>query len=147
MANKWEMLDPDTKRLLARQMMAGKDSNPDNLRRAMEILARDPNKVNALMQDAGIDENEHELDDAEPDYQDGGEGNISDDIEEMLAQHSSADMQETGRVSSEIPPPESGENLQAYTQRLMMMMQDRGGRATQRAMGGQNTGNMVEEDE
>lgn len=147
MANKWETLDPETKRMLAKQMMVGKESSPDNLNRAMEILARDPNKVDALLQDAGIDEDSHELDDAAPDDQGGGEGSIDDDIEQMLAQHSSADMQETGRVASEIPPPESGENIQAYMQRLMALMSQGHGRARQKAMGGQNSGNMVEEDE
>jgi hypothetical protein len=146
MANKWETLDPDTKRMLARQMMSGKDANPDNLNRAMEILARDPRKVEEMLQDAGVDNNDMELDDTAPD-QDEREGGISDDIEQMLAQHSSADMQETGRVASEIPPPEPGESMQAYTQRLMALSSQGSGRARQKAMGGQNTGNVVEEDE
>jgi hypothetical protein len=143
MANTWEQLDPDTKRKLARQMMSGKEANPDNLNRAMEILARDPRKVDELLQDAGIDQNAHELDDTAG----GDEGGISDDIEQMLAQHSSADMQETGRVASEIPPPEAGESMQAYTQRLMALMSGGSGRARQKNLGGQNTGNAVEEDQ
>lgn len=146
MANTWEQLDPDTKRKLARQMMSGKEANPDNLNRAMEILARDPRKVDEMLQDAGIDHNAHELDDTASDH-DGDEGGISDDIEQMLAQHSSADMQETGRVASEIPPPEAGESMQAYTQRLMTLMSKGPGRARQKNLGGQNTGNAVEEDQ
>jgi hypothetical protein len=144
MANTWEQLDPDTKRKLARQMMSGKEANPDNLNRAMEILSRDPRKVDEMLQDAGIDQNEHELDDTTPDEQ---ESSVSDNIEQMLAQHSSANMQETGRVASEIPPPEAGESMQAYTQRLMTLMSKGPGRARQKNLGGQNTGNAVEEDQ
>lgn len=143
MANTWEQLDPNMKRQLARQMMSGKSSNPDNLNRAMEVLAQNPNKVKELLQETGVEQDDMELTDAAPDEE---QSSIDDNIERALSQHGSADMQETGRVASDIPPPEPGEDIQAYMQRLMMMMQDKGGRATQKAMGGQASGNVMEED-
>jgi len=102
--------------------MAGKPSNPDNLNRAMEILARDPKKLDEAMQACYGDTGDQEMTEAAPD----AEGSIEDNVQDALAQESSADMQQTGRVASDIPPPESGEDMQQYVMRLMELMQSGG---------------------
>jgi hypothetical protein len=68
------------------------------------------------------DTGDQEMTDAAPD----AESSIEDNVQDALAQESSADMQQTGRVASDIPPPEQGEDMQAYVQRLMALMQSGG---------------------
>lgn len=143
MSNTWEQLDPQMKAKLARQLMVGKPVNQDNMNRAMEILANDPRKVDEMMQDAGIDSGDHDLPDAQVDDTEGGEeeGSIDQAVEDSLANSSSADMQQTGKVASDIPPPEPGEDIQAYLRRLIAMQAPGANKV------GQPTGPAVEDDE
>jgi hypothetical protein len=126
-ANTWDTLDQTEKVKLARHLMAGKPSNPDNLNRAMSILAHDPKKLDEAMQACYGDTGDQEMTDAAPD----AESSIEDNVQDALAQESSADMQQTGRVASDIPPPEQGEDMQAYVQRLMALMQSGGRKSGQ----------------
>lgn len=130
MANTWETLSQDEKMQLARHIMAGKPSNPDNLNRAMNILAQNPKKLDEAISDVYGDDGA-QLQDAEPEAED---ASIEDNVQDALAAEGSADMQQTGRVASDIPPPDEGENIQEYMMRLQQLMQG-GGRGQAQASG------------
>jgi hypothetical protein len=90
--------------------------------------------VDELLQELEIDTNDLELDDTAPEAG-SEEGSIEDNVEEMLAMNSSADMQETGAVASKLPPPEEGEDIMAYYRRIQGMGNMQGA-ARRKMMGG-----------
>lgn len=119
MANTWETLSQDERMKLARHIMVGKSSSPENLNRAMSILASNPKKLDEAISECYGDDGA-QLQDAEPTAD---EPSIEDNVQDALAAEGSADMQQTGRVASEVPPPEEGENIQEYMMRLQQLMQ------------------------
>lgn len=133
MANTWDTLPPEVKQKLARHMMEGKEQSPDNMNRAMKILSQDPRKVDEEMKACYPDDTAHSLPDTQTDDgdQEGGDmqGDIEAEVERGLSQEGESDVQQTGRVANDIPPPEQGESMQAYIVRLAQMAQgETGGR-------------------
>jgi hypothetical protein len=118
MANTWETLDPDTKRQVAMQALQGQQKSNENLNRIMEQLSQNPNMVNKLMKDAGFD-----VDDTT--VQEGPSAEAT--IDDALADESSADVQKTGEVTSNIPPAEPGEGIEEYIMRLAQMTKGQSG--------------------
>jgi hypothetical protein len=112
MSNTWDTLDPATKQQVASQALQGQRKSPENLNRIMEQLSQNPNMVNKLMKDAGMD-----VDDTT--VQEGPSAEAT--IDDALAEESSADMQQTGKVTSDIPPAEPGEGIEEYIMRLAQM--------------------------
>lgn len=131
MANTWDTLPPEVKTKLARHMMEGKEQSPDNMNRATQILSQDPSMVDKMMKECYPDDSAHALPDAETDEEgpvEDAQGSIEDEVERGLSEGGESDVQQTGRVANNIPPPEEGEDMRGYIQRLMAMMQQGGGR-------------------
>lgn len=127
MANTWDTLDDNQRMALARHAMSGSRSNPENLNRAMDQLAANPKLVDRLMQEAGMSEADGELEDTQPDadMDQDNENDIERTVNEALSNE--ADVQETGELTQDIPPPERGEDMQSYIDRLLEMNDSEGG--------------------
>lgn len=129
MANLWDELDDEQRNELVQQHLAGSKKDNANLNRAREQLANNPNLVARLAQEAGFGEEvDPELEDTEPD---GDETDNSMDGQNEIDRAVSASLgdtnvQETGSVTNqtEIPPPQEGEDINAYVERLMASQQN-----------------------
>lgn len=117
MTNTWETLDPATKQQVAAQALQGQRKNPENMNRIMQQLSQNPNLVDKYMKDAGIGTDDTTVQEGPT-----AEGTVDD----ALAAESSADIQETGKVASEIPPAEPGEGIEEYIMRLAQMTKGMG---------------------
>lgn len=124
MANTWDTLPQEVKTKLARHMMEGKEQSPDNMNRAIKILSQDPRKVDEMMKECYPDDSAHSLDDAAVDESmDEQDTSIEDEVERGLSQGGESDVQQTGKVANQIPPPEQGESMQEYIMRLAQLAQ------------------------
>lgn len=111
MANTWETLDRGQQMELCRFYGA---KTPEDHNRIAEHLSNDPRAVDKALRESGmITKDEQELDDTQPDED--TESDIEGGIDSALAE---ADVQETGKVASDIPPVRPGESIEEYIMRL-----------------------------
>jgi len=121
MANLWDDLSPEERRAVAKQGMVGSEQSNANLSRMMEQLSNNPKLVERLASEAGIVESDGDLDDTQPDedQDQDNEGDIERTVNEAI---DDPNVQETGEVAQDIPPPVRGESIEQYAQRLMAEM-------------------------
>lgn len=124
MANLWDELDESEQNELVQAHLSGSKKDNANLSRARDQLANNPNLVARLAEETGIADGKEidpELDDADPDGEDESMDGQTDIDRAVSASLDSENMQETGSVTrqTDIPPPQEGEDLDTYMQRLM----------------------------
>lgn len=119
MANLWDELDNAERRAVAKQMIVGSENTQENLNRAMEQLAQNPKLVARYADEAGIEVQDSELEDTEPTGEQDNENDIERNVNEALADE--PNVQETGELTQDIPPPMRGESMQDYIARLTEM--------------------------
>lgn len=118
MANLWDDLSPEERRAVAKQGMVGSEQSNGNLSRMMEQLSQNPKLVERLAAEAGVVESDTHLDDTQPDadQDQDNEGDIERTVNEAI---DDPNVQDTGELTQDIPPPQRGENINDYVARLM----------------------------
>lgn len=115
MANTWETLDRGEQMALCRQLGA---NTPEDHNRIAEYLSQNPQAVEKAMKESGMVEGEEgqELQDGQ---------SIESNVDNIMAESASSNVQQTGSVASDIPPAEPGESIEEYIQRLAGMTRGR----------------------
>lgn len=114
MANLWETLDEDSKKALIAAHLEGNGGNtPENQNRAREQLINNPTLVAKLAKETGITEGDEVLQD---------EGDVAEEesIENTVdaALEDEGDVETAGSLPKTLPPPEEGEDVMAYYDRV-----------------------------
>lgn len=117
MGNTWESLDPATKQQIAAQALQGQRKNPENLNRVMQQLSMNPTLVDRYMKEAGFEPEDTTLQEGPT---------IDDKMGDLMAESAASDVQETGKVSGDIPPAEPGESMEEYIMRLAQLQAGNG---------------------
>lgn len=113
MANLWDELDEEQKASLARQAISGTTKTPENMNRARQQLSQNPNLVQRLAKEAGIIDEEGELSNETDVAED---TTLDDTVNASL--EDSGDVETPGSLPKTLPPPEEGEDVKAYYNRL-----------------------------
>lgn len=124
MANLWDNMDDESRNIIINAHLNGAKKDNANLNRAREQLANNPNLVARLAEEEGLDLGQDaELDDTDPDAETSLEEEANDIEQNVNASLDDANVQETGSVSgqSDIPPPEPGESISEYMDRLAFL--------------------------
>lgn len=119
MANLWDNLDSSQQNALVKAHVAHNGgSTPENVNRAREQLAANPNLVKRLAKETGLESEDEDA--VVQDEEDVGE-TISTDQAISQTLEDSGSMDETGELSATLPPPEEGEDVMDYYQRIQML--------------------------
>jgi hypothetical protein len=112
MANTWETLDRGQQMELCRHFGA---KTPEDHNRVAQHLAQNPKMVDQGLKETGI------VDESDEVLQDESELDLEGSIDSAMAESAASDVQETGKVASDIPPAEPGEGIEEYIMRLAQM--------------------------
>lgn len=114
MANVWNSLDEDGKQAVVNKALEGKPRTAENINRIKATMEADPVYAEKMAREAGVIESDGgELSDEEDVNR---ENSIESNVDAALSDE--GDVQTAGSLPKTVPPPEEGEDVQAYYKRI-----------------------------